>query len=115
MRAAKNRSRSVPIARSLVGTREKDGIVRHAGTPDGSANPDSAAGRCDAAITAAVRAGRSAAKMSWKTAGLMIASWPVVPSGSGNGRTSSVAGRCAGWAADRPRIVSPWSGAYAAT
>jgi hypothetical protein len=61
----------VPIARSFVGIRYHDGIVRHAGGPDGSLRVASAAGRCARAIALAVRGGTSAAKISRNTPSLM--------------------------------------------
>jgi hypothetical protein len=52
-------------------TRYQDAIDFQAGGPDGSPRVLSAAGRWEAAVAAAVSAGRSAAKMPWKASVLM--------------------------------------------
>src|SRR5258705_13915093 len=80
------RSAAGGIAWSWLATRYQDGMVLQAGTPEGWLRVASAAGRWVAAITAAVTWEQSAQNASWKTAGLMWASSPVVPSGRGNGR-----------------------------
>jgi hypothetical protein len=49
----------------------QDGMVFHAGTLDGSASAAAAIGRCSAAISAALLAGRSAQKTRRKSTGLM--------------------------------------------
>src|SRR5213082_706464 len=80
---ATTRMTSLPAALSPVATTAQEGKVFQAGTPDGSENAPSATGRWVVAITAACSAGRSAAKASWKCAGLTAnstavwAPWPV--------------------------------------
>src|SRR5581483_1484845 len=54
------------ITRSTVPTNAQEGIVFHAGAPDGSVNWAAAAGRCTAASTAAVSGSTPLAKHSVK-------------------------------------------------
>src|SRR4051794_40442230 len=74
MRLAMIRSTLVPMALSLPATMYQDGIVFQAGGPEGSPSVASAAGRCSVAMTSVADRGRSAAKTSWKTLGLIVAS-----------------------------------------
>ena len=62
---------------SPKGTTAQEGRVFQAGAPFGSVKARSAAGRCVAAITAVTVGGRSAAKASWKFAGLIANSVAV--------------------------------------
>lgn len=70
-RAAIARSASGGMTRSFFATRNQDGIVRQAGTPEGVTKLDRVPGRWLAAMTAAWRAGTSWAKIWWKKAGSM--------------------------------------------
>src|SRR5215211_4479644 len=63
-RAAMKRCAAAGIRLSLRATRVQDGIVRHAGGPEGWPRVCTSAGRWVAAITLVVLAGRSPAKMS---------------------------------------------------
>src|SRR2546430_16143 len=80
MRLAMIRSTLVPIALSLPATMYQDGIVFQAGGPEGSPSVASAAGRCSVAMTSVSDLGRSAAKTSWNTLGLIVAAGACVPS-----------------------------------
>lgn len=51
---------------SAVARRYQEGMVFHAGSPDGSVNAASENGRWEAYITRVVLRGRSPAKASWK-------------------------------------------------
>jgi hypothetical protein len=117
IRWAMIRSTFVPIALSLPATMYQEGIVFHAGGPEGWPSVASAAGRWAVAMTSVTDRRRSAAKTSWKTLGLIVASGAGCPSGPGYVRTSSVGGPIIppGASVSRPATVSPSSGAYAAT
>ena len=58
-------------------TMNQEGMVSHAGGPDGCWSAARSRGRCVAAITAVVAGSMSAAKASWKTSALMYASNPA--------------------------------------
>src|SRR5258706_6796823 len=82
-RWAMERMTSLPAALSPLATTAQVGKVFQAGASDGPENANSATGRWVAAITVACSAGRSAANVSWKYAGLITNStavsvpWPV--------------------------------------
>ena len=82
-RAAMNRWVAGGMAWSLVATRYHDGIVFHAGTPEGSVNAATENGRWVAYIRLVVLRGRSPANASRKTSALMYRSTPLPPPGSG--------------------------------
>src|SRR5229473_3554384 len=72
------RMTSLPAALSPVATTAQAGKLFQAGTPEGSENAPSATGRWVAAMRAACSAERSAAKASWKRAGLTANSTAVL-------------------------------------
>src|ERR1700761_3645291 len=80
-RRAIERTRSAPAALSPVATTAQDGSFLQAGGPEASLNAAAATGRWVAAISAVVSGGRSAAKASGSSAGLIPNSTAVSPSG----------------------------------
>src|SRR6476646_1404356 len=80
-RRAIDRTRSAPAALSPVATTAQDGSFLQAGGPQTSVNAAAATGRWVAAISAVVSGGRSAAKTSRSSAGLIPNSTAVSPPG----------------------------------
>src|SRR3981189_3054777 len=111
-----NRCVTGGMALSFVETRDHDGIVLPAGSPERDTNASLENGRCVACIWSVTLSGRSPANASWNADFFMYRSIPVPPPGSGYGRKSSVVGpiwepgfMVTSWARD-----SPLSGANAA-
>jgi hypothetical protein len=73
-RRAIERTRSAPAALSPVATTAQDGNLLQAGAPEASLNAAAATGRWVVAISAVCCSGRSAAKTSRSSAGLIVAS-----------------------------------------
>src|SRR5216683_6279905 len=82
-RCAMNRSVAGGMAWSCVATMYHDGIVFHAGSPDGATNASLENGRCVACIWSATLSGWSPANASWNADFFMYRSIPVPPPGSG--------------------------------
>src|SRR5258708_38792828 len=73
-RCAMNRSVAGGMAWSCVATMYHDGIVFHAGSPDGATDAALANGRCAACIWLLIWSGRSPANAPWAAALLIYRS-----------------------------------------